>query len=147
MELVIITPKNYEQASKLSVYPEQEKLIASIQKSLADSFVHKGALFKLAVHKKCVIGYVMIFPYKKSNKNLVNIVRIMIDKNYQGKGLGKELLNKTIMWIKRMEPKVSTIRISTKIENTLAIGLYESEGFVQKGIEDGEIALYKDLTV
>ena len=105
MELVIITPKNYEQASKLSVYPEQEKLIASIQKSLADSFVHKGALFKLAVHKKCVIGYVMIFPYKKSNKNLVNIVRIMIDKNYQGKGLGKELLNKKIYERKKIKSK------------------------------------------
>ncbi|MBE2237620.1 MAG: GNAT family N-acetyltransferase [Caldilineaceae bacterium] len=145
MQLVPITPQTYAAAVTLSVQPDQVAFVASVQKSLADAYVYSDALFRLAVQDNKIVGYLLLFPYQMEQRRVVNIVRLMIDQQYQGAGLGRALLEAALAWIASFEPAVERVRISTLARNTLALSLYKKVGFVEKGIEEGEIALYLDL--
>lgn len=142
IRLVTISPENYEFASSLSVCEDQQNFIATIQKSLADAYVYKDAEFRLALNMDTIVGYVLIFPYISDGKQFVNIVRLMIDCQHQRQGLGRSLLQECLHWIQEAYPSVSTIRISTSLDNEAAIALYENIGFVEKGIEKDEITFY-----
>jgi diamine N-acetyltransferase len=76
----------------------------------------------------------------------VNIVRLLVDSRFQQKGIGRQLLEATLDWIKSLSPRVSRIRISTFPENAVALNLYKSSGFSGDEIEDGEVALYRRVT-
>lgn len=145
LELVSISPDNYEPALALSVRPDQEGLVASVEKSLADAYVYTDAFFRLAVVDRTVIGYVLLFPFDSDGGRTVNVVRLMIDQGYQRRGLGRNLLDTTIDWIRTFEPVVDRVRISTLPRNQRALRLYEKTGFIRSGMEGDEIVLYLDL--
>ncbi len=140
--LLPITPENHLAARKLSVRPNQERLVASIDKSLADAFVWKDSIFRVAFEEGVPVGFILVFPFEDNDKRIVNIVRLMIDGRFQGQGLGRQLLNKTLDWISSFDPEVDLVRISTLPDNNVALSLYKSGGFVERGIESGEVALY-----
>jgi diamine N-acetyltransferase len=117
-----------------------------IDKSLADAYVYTDSIFRLAISDGTPVGYVLIYPFDRDGKRIVNIVRLMIDARFQGKGLGRSLLTKTLAFVGLLSPDVETVRISTLPENENALNLYRSEGFVDRGIEDGEIALYREVS-
>ena len=146
IELRPITPENHLQARKLSVRADQERWVASIDKSLADAFVWQGASFRIAYVDDVPVGCILIFPFAAGEERVVvNIVRLMIDARFQGRGLGRELLNETLDWISSLAPPVDCIRISTLPDNEVALTLYKSGGFQERGIEEGEIALYREV--
>ncbi len=101
----------------------------------------RESIFRLAFDGDVVVGYLLVFPFERETKSIVNIVRLMIDARYQGKGLGGDLLRAAIVWVSGFQPRPRTIRISTMADNTVALSLYRSLGFHEAGIEDGEIAL------
>ncbi len=143
IELHPITPENHAAARKLAVAPEQRNFVATIDKSLADAYVYKDALFRIAFHNDQPVGYVLVFPFDKGEKRVVNIVRLMIDAQFQGQGLGRALLNKTLAWIDSLTPTPDEVRISTLPANVRALTLYRSAGFEGSALEDGEVALYR----
>jgi diamine N-acetyltransferase len=145
LELIPISPGNYEAALSLSVRPDQEDLVASVQKSLADAYVYEDALFRLAFLDDTVIGYLLLFPFDSDRGRMVNVVRLMIDQRFQAQGLGRRLLDTALDWIQTFEPTVEVVRISTLPRNQTALALYERAGFIRSGLEDGEIALYLEL--
>ncbi len=145
-ELRPITPDNYERASRLSVRKDQESLVATVQKSLADAYVYKESIFRIACWGEAFVGYVLLFPYVESEQQHVNIVRLMIDQHHQGQGHGKRLLAKSLEFIGALQPAVATVRISTLPENHTALNLYQKMGFVERGMEEGEVALYLSLS-
>ena len=104
MKLVEITPDNYKQARALALHPEQENFVAPVIESLADAYVFKAAEFRLAVHEEQVIGYTVIFPFEADGKQVVNIVRMMIDKGWQGQGFGRKLLQTVLDRIAHLRP-------------------------------------------
>ncbi len=55
--------------------------------------------------------------------------RFMIGKQYQGKGYGKMAVNQFFTFIKEKH-SVSQLYISVSLENTTAIKMYSSIGFV-----------------
>lgn len=145
MELLHITPKNYDLAKMITVKPEQQNFVASIKDTLADAYVYKASEFRLVKAEEDFIGYVLVCPFSERGEKFVNIVRLVIDENHQGKGHGRQLLKDTIQWIHSYYNQISKVRISTKCENDVALSLYRSEGFEEKGLEENEIALYYDL--
>lgn len=145
IELKPITPKNYERAKALRVSSEQSRFVAPVINSLADAYVYKDALFRLAYLGDSPIGYVLVYPYEEKKRPLANIVRIMIDSDHQGKGLGKELLQLTLDWIASFEPPPKRVRISTLPDNDNAIKLYKKMGFKVSGEEAGETVLWMDI--
>ena len=145
IELVPIVPENYAEALKLSVHPEQESLVAGIVQTLADAYVWRESEFRLAVSEGVAVGYLLVFPFERQGQRLVNIVRVMIDARYQGKGLGGSLLDTAIEWISGFEPRPDLLRIATLPDNAVALALYKSRGFEELGTEGGEIALYRKI--
>lgn len=145
MELLHITPKNYDSAKLISVKPDQQDFVASIKDTLADAYVYKASEFRLVKCEEDLVGYVLVYPFSEKGEKYVNIVRLVIDKEHQGKGYGRQLLRDTIHWIYSYYNQVSKVRISTMIENKVALSLYRSEGFEERGVEENEIALYYDL--
>lgn len=142
IQLVTVTPENHQALRALDVTQDQIRFVASVEKSLADAYVYKDAIFRGALENGVACGYVLVFPFFQDEQRIVNIVRLMIDSRFQGRGLGRALLNATIEWIDTFTPSVDLIRISTLPDNIAALSLYESFGFMRQGIEEGEIALY-----
>lgn len=81
-----------------------------------------------------VVGLVMLKRYSNARKKHVGVIGLMVDRNYQGKGIGNLLLEKIIkladysLGIKRLELNVFS-------DNERAIKLYEKHGFKIEGIQ------------
>ena len=140
-----ITPENHVEVRQLAVRTDQSHLIASVEKSLADAYVWSDSVFRVAYEDETSVGFVLVFPFSDDGKRIVNIVRLMIDARFQGRGLGRALLRKMFEWFRSFEPAVDRIRISTLPENATALALYKSEGFRERGEEHGEVVLYREL--
>lgn len=145
IELRAITADSYVQALELSVRPDQSDFVAGITKTLADAYVWQDSTFRLVFDDGIAVGYLLVFPFERESRRIVNIVRLAIDARHQGRGLGRGLLDVAMKWISGFHPAPSTIRISTLPSNEVALSLYRSRGFQEAGIEDGEIALYYEI--
>jgi diamine N-acetyltransferase len=146
IDLIEITEENHRAIRALSVRPDQEHLVANVDASLADAYIWTEAIFRGAVRDGIPVGYVLVFPLDRDGHRVVNIARLMVDARFQGQGLGREILSRTLDWISAFSPRPDLIRISTLPENEPALGLYLSLGFEPRGREDGEIALYRRPT-
>lgn len=138
-----ITPDNHLEVRALAVQPHQEGFVSSVEKSLADAYVWKDALARAAYLDEVVVGFILIYPFKQRAVSVINIVRLLIDAEHQGKGLGKELLTVTLNWINEFAPDL--IRISSVPENKVALSLYKNMGFTETGIENGEVVLSMNI--
>lgn len=143
VELVRITSNNHKAVRALAVRPDQTHLVAGVDASLADAYVWEGSMFRVALENNIPVGYVMVFPFDRDGQRIVNIARLMVDAQYQGRGLGRQILTETVKWISGFPPRPDALRISTLPENEPALGLYLSMGFEIRGTEDGEVALYR----
>ena len=143
IELERVTPANYAETLALSVCPAQERLIASVVKSLADAFVWNADV-RVAREGDCLVGFVMMYAFERDGEPIVNVVRFMIDQRHQGRGLGRIMMAKTLDWISAFDPPPRRVRISTSPENMRALRLYRSAGFEGSEIEDGEVVLWLD---
>ncbi len=128
----------------MKVHDHQAHLVAPIESSLADAYVYRTSKFRIAFEGELPVGYVLVQPFDEDGRRVVNIVRVMIDGDHQGRGLGREMLERTIRWLGTFEPAPDLLRISTLPDNTVALGLYRSMGFQERGMESGEIALYME---
>ena len=137
-----IDPDNHVAVRALRVHPHQERFVASVDKSLADAKVWQTAIFKAAYENDVPVGFVLIFPYEEEGKHIINIVRVMIDMNHQGRGLGTALMQATLNWIDDM--KADRARIATLPDNDVALRLYQHAGFQEEGHQDGQIVLFSD---
>jgi diamine N-acetyltransferase len=150
IELREIDSVNHVEIRALAVRADQERFVASVDRSLADAYVWQESLFRAAYLDGCPVGFVLVFPFEAAgesdlgSKYIVNIVRLMIDAQQQGKGIGRALLNAVVSWVLGFEPRPEMIRISTLPDNGVALALYKSAGFVERGFEDGEVVLYRD---
>jgi diamine N-acetyltransferase len=144
IELRPITPQNHVEARKLAVRQDQQRFIASVDSSLADAFVW-DSIFRVAFEDGVPVGFILLFPFERDRKRLVNVVRLMVDSRYQGRGLGRELLSASLGYLTTFTHRVDIVRISTLPDNEVALALYKGSGFEERGIESGEVALYLEI--
>jgi diamine N-acetyltransferase len=146
IELQEITTENHIDTRNLTVHSSQERFVATVDKSLADAYIWKEAQVRVATDDGVTVGFVMIFPYDSGELREVNIVSLLVDSRFQQMGIGRQILEATLDWIKSLSPTVNRIRISTFPENAVALNLYKSSGFSGDEIEDGEVVLYRRVT-
>jgi diamine N-acetyltransferase len=147
IQLRPITPENHAEIRKLSVREDQRQFVGPVEKSLADAYVYPEATFRAAFNEDTAVGCVLVYAFDGDGGRIANIVRLLIDARFQGRGFGRETLNATLAWIGRFSPMINLVRISTLPENEVALKLYQSVGFQKRGIESGEIALYRSLEI
>ncbi|MGH1276864.1 GNAT family N-acetyltransferase [Bacillus cereus] len=128
--LKAIDKNNWEEAIKLSVKEEQQTFIASNLYSIAevqflDNFYTKGIYLE-----EKMIGFTM-FGIDPEDNNYW-IYRLMIDENFQGKGIGKQAIYLVIDEIRRNNnANISRIMIGYAPENLTAKFAYKKAGFIE----------------
>ncbi|MCQ6333791.1 MULTISPECIES: GNAT family N-acetyltransferase [Bacillus cereus group] len=128
--LKVIDKSNWEEAIRLSVKEEQQTFITSNLYSIAevqflDNFYANG----IYLDEK-MIGFTM-FGIDPDDNNYW-IYRLMIDENFQGKGIGKQAIYLIIDEIRRNNnANISIIMIGYAPENHTAKFVYKKAGFIE----------------
>lgn len=114
-----------------------------------DYWTAENFLCDIATDTRCYLGLFenqKLVAYLSLNTVLdeSDVIRIAVDKEYQGKGYGKELLTYSFQYLKILG--VNKIMLEVSDINDRAIGLYKSLGFKQifvrkKYYSDGSNAL------
>jgi len=147
VELQKISWDNWEACAKLEVHDDQKGFVASNLHSLAQCYVaqldaDRYPPMAFAMHSNgAVVGFVLMYynidnMYDDGTFDLpyYAISRFMIDKNHQGKGLGKAAMAAVLEHLRTMPHGLAAaVYISYTPENGLARGLYKSFGFVETG--------------
>lgn len=145
-----ITWENFARCLNLDVDEGQKHFVASNVYSLAQAYVAtiegETTVMPFAIYTdETLIGFIMM-TYDQVHENgdgaCYNIVRLMIDKQHQKKGYGKQAVLKAIDYIKEFpRGEAVAIYLSYEPENEAARNLYAHVGFEETGQvdEDGEL--------
>lgn len=139
-----LNAENWYDCCGLEVETSQAKYIESNAISIAQS-KFESTLKPYAIYfEEKVVGFLM---YNSVQEELEGnwIYRIMVDKEYQGKGIGKAATKLMILEMAKI-PHVKKLVVGYHPENKGAHNLYASLGFINHGDRFGkEMAVVKNL--
>ncbi len=151
LRLEKVTGKNVWSILKLSVSQEQESFVAPNDVSIIEAYTaitENGYAFPFGIYEDDIpVGFLMVGfdadDYWEDAPSIArgnyNLWRLMIDKNYQKKGYGKEAVRLALEFIKTFPcGKADFCWLSYEPENEIASRLYHSFGFVETGEMDGD---------
>lgn len=151
LKLEKVNGRNVWDILKLGVSENQKSFVAGNDTSIIEAYTTiagNGYVFPFGIYEDDTpVGFLMIGfdtddywedapPIAKGNYNLW---RLMIDKNFQNKGYGREAVRLALQFIKTFPCKEAEYCwLSYEPENKIASRLYQSFGFVETGEMDGE---------
>ena len=152
-----ITNANIWKVCLLEPFENQKDFIAENMQSLAEAYATRNEgnnALPLAVYNDFdLIGFIMIGKGTVGNENESNLIkenyslwRLMIDKKYHRKGLGKQTIDAAINLIRTFPfGEAKKVWLSYEKENTRARDIYRKYGFVENGEMCGNeiIAVYE----
>lgn len=138
VELRKIDEENWRECLRLRLRPEQERFVATNAYSLCQARYEEGWL-PLAIYEgDRMVGFVMFSDTRHLEWGYW-IVRVMIDKTHQGRGLGRAAVQTVISQLQTRED-CDEIYLSYEPDNTVAENLYTSLGFEKTGdVFEGEL--------
>jgi len=139
IELMPVTRDNWENAISLEVCQYQARFVASNVYSLAESKIFPECVPMAVYADGQMVGFMMYALDQEDQKYW--ICRLMIDYNFQGKGLGRLALKAAIEYLSNLDG-CDEIRLSIQPDNAIAEKLYLSVGFKHTGdIVDDEYVM------
>lgn len=151
LRLEKITGKNVWSILKLRVSEDQESFVAPNDISIIEVYTAitgNGYAFPFGIYEgETPVGFLMIGfdaddcweDAPSIARGNYNLWRLMIDKNYQKKGYGKEAVRLALEFIKTFPcGKADFCWLSYEPENEIASRLYHSFGFAETGEMDGD---------
>ncbi|NBI28536.1 GNAT family N-acetyltransferase [Chengkuizengella marina] len=142
--LVELNADNWYECCTLKVSDDQIKFIESNAVSIAQSKFEPTLKPYAIQYEGKTVGFLM-FNTVKEELDGYWVYRIMVDKNFQGKGIGKKATQLMIDEISKL-PNSNKIIVGYHPENLGAHQLYASFGFVDKGDRFGkEMAVVKEF--
>ncbi|MFF2875012.1 GNAT family N-acetyltransferase [Gottfriedia sp. NPDC057991] len=144
VELVELNAENWYECCLLEVSEDQKSHIESNAISIAQS-KFESSLEPYAIHfEGKAVGFLM-FNTTEEELDGYWIYRIMVDKNFQQKGLGKIATQLMIDEMSKL-PNAKRIVVGYHPENLGAHNLYSSLGFIDHGDRFGkEMAVVLDI--
>jgi diamine N-acetyltransferase len=145
VKLVEVNAENWYECCELEVSKDQADYIEPNAISIAQT-KFESTLKPYAIYfEDQVVGFLM-FNSVKEELDGFWIYRIMVDKNFQGKGIGKAAAELMISEMAKL-PNAGKIVVGYQPENKGAHYLYSSLGFIDNGDRFGkEMAVIKYLT-
>lgn len=152
IELKEINHNNWIQCIELEVTDEQRQYINPNIFSLAEAYVHSDANKDDAEeYYRCIpfsvyngdemIGFAMITYEKEADfddKPGYEIYRLMIDRKYQGKGYGKEVINLLLNYIKTFPyGEAESVYAQWHPDNKASEKVFAARGFELVGKDEG----------
>ncbi|MFJ7661241.1 GNAT family N-acetyltransferase [Lysinibacillus sp. NPDC097162] len=145
VKIVELNAENWYDCCELEIATEQKKYIESNAISIAQS-KFEPTLKPCAIYlNEKVVGFLM---YNAVQEELDGywVYRIMVDKKFQGKGIGKAATKLMISEMAKL-PNSKKVIVGYHPENLGAHNLYTSLGFIDEGHRFGkEMAVIKYLT-
>ena len=133
-----IDESNFIDAFRLELAPGQEAFVSHPIRSLAQAYVYYHQCTPFGIYAgEAMVGYVMvIYDYDTGEYNLWHL---MIDKNHQKRGYGKQALQACLDYIRRKPfGSGNTVLLTCHEKNSTALSLYRSLGFLETGNRDGD---------
>ena len=135
-ELRPVTENNFLDAFHLRLASGQEDYVSHPIRSLAQAYVYRNQCQPFGIYAAGkMVGYVMvIYDYDIPE---YDIWHMMIDESMQGRGYGREALDRVLEYI-QTKPFGDSDRVALTCSkgNPTARKLYESRGFSATGNED-----------
>ncbi len=130
IQLVYITPENWEKVCLLDPGEESREFVADNSFSIAQSVFEKSWIIQAIQREEELIGFTMYGFSEELGE--YELCRFMLDWRYQGNGYGKKALR---IILTEMQNRFSCQKIytSTSPKNARARHVYESAGFVPTG--------------
>jgi len=130
-----VTRSNVKELKKIEVAEHQQHWVSNIMDALAQASFTKNWNGRVLYHNNKIVGfgsYGESYPDSDTPNNTIKILKVMIDKNYQGKGHGKMLVKFLLDDIKLFlahsdYPKCAYLGVN--LDNIPAINLYKKSGF------------------
>lgn len=97
--------------------------------NLFELFLNPKSILWVAELDNQIIGCCGVYPTNGLNKNCTELVKFYLSKDARGKGIGKELLHKSISSAK--EFGFTQLYLESLPHFSKAINLYQKEGFVK----------------
>lgn len=152
-----IANANIWKVCALEPFEAQKDFVAENIQSLAEAYATRNEgnnALPLAVYDDdALVGFVMIGKGTVGNENESKLIRenyslwrLMIDKSYQGRGLGRQTLDAAIDLIRTFPfGEAKKVWLSYEPENTRARDMYRKYGFVENGDMCGNeiVAVYE----
>jgi diamine N-acetyltransferase len=121
---------NWKLVVGLTVADDQRDFVAPNVFSIAESRFLPGFTTRAVLHGEEAVGFAMYGPDPDDGQ--LWLYRLMIDKDHQGKGLGRAALHEIIRHV-RDELGAPLLRLGVHADNRAAAALYRSVGFVFTG--------------
>ena len=151
LKLKKINRNNIGEILKLEVFDNQKSFVATNSSSIIEAYIaitNNNDVFTFGIYKyDTPIGFLMIgFDVNSDDegaprivKGNYNIWRLMIGKNFQGKGFGKKAMNLAIEFVNTFPCGTAKYCwLSYESDNEVARQLYKSVGFIETEEKDGE---------
>lgn len=143
VELRPVTKDDFRAVIKLEVAPDQADFVAPNVVGIAETHVYPKAEPRAVYADGELVGFVLLHPGERPGEHV--LVRLMIDRRFQGRGLGRQALEAAVEYAGR-EHKADSVRLSFVPSNERARALYLSAGFVATGeMDDGEDVMVRHL--
>ncbi|MGA5304387.1 GNAT family N-acetyltransferase [Nucisporomicrobium flavum] len=143
VELRPVTRANFRDVIKLEVLPEQSNFVASNAVSIAETYIRPNAEPRAVYADDELVGFVLLAPGIRPGEP--ELVRLMIDHRFQGRGLGRRALEAAVDHAER-EYAAQSVRLTFVPSNERARALYLSAGFEETGeVEYGETVMVRKL--
>jgi diamine N-acetyltransferase len=145
VKIVELNAENWYDCCELEVSTKQKGYIESNAISIAQS-KFEPTLKPYAIYgEEKIVGFLM---YNSVQEELDGywVYRIMVDKEFQGKGIGKAATKLMISEMAKL-PNAKRIVVGYHPENLGAHNLYSSMGFIDRGDRFGkEMAVIKNIS-
>ena len=145
-----VTPKNFEDVINLRLRDDQVGFLENNLYSLAESYVFTYLEPRAIYNDDKLIGFMLYYfqpdgvvremgPGEDSHeihsdgKDYVYLKRIMLDKDVQGKGLGRAAMKAAAEFFKREYPSIAFVELMHYMDNDTGASLYESLGYKSTG--------------
>lgn len=133
-----IDETNFIDAFQLKLAEGQEVFVSHPVRSLAQAYVYYHQCTPFGIYADdTMVGYIMVI-YDLDTKEY-NLWHLMIDRNHQRKGYGKQAVQACLAYIRQKPLGLgNTILLTCHEKNTAGIALYKSLGFQKTGNRDEE---------
>lgn len=145
-----VNDKNVWELLKLEVDDSQRDFVATNTESIVEAYTTVsagGIALPFGIYEdETPVGFLMIgygnIPYEGQpsvHMGNYSIWRLMIDKRFQGRGLGRRALALALDYIRTLPCGTAELCfLSYEPENSVAASLYHSFGFAETGEYDGD---------
>ena len=131
-ELRTVTRDNIDELLALKVSESQRSFVSTVGDSLAQAYVYSETAYPFGIYDGGqAVGFIMMAYYEA--KGYYTLWKLLIDKDFQHMGYGRQALEQGIAFLKERFG-VTEVYTGVVPENAAAKGLYGSVGFAFTGL-------------